>query len=153
MAFKGVIKMAESPIVLVVDDDPHMLSVITKSLQKMGNYTVVTANDGVEGLERYFEVHPDCMVIDIKMPNMDGYQLVRALRGDPASASTALVILTAMAQERDKYKGLAAGADQYLLKPVRPVDLVQAVKTAIELCQEDREKRLQDMAELDPPQE
>jgi CheY-like chemotaxis protein len=138
--------------VLVVDDDPHMLSVIEKSLKLLGKYTVFTANDGVEGLERYFDIHPDCMVIDVKMPNMDGYQLVRALRGDPESRETPLVILTAMAQDRDKYKGMASGADQYLLKPVKPTELVEAVQIAISIGQSERNQRLLELAKIEPPE-
>jgi len=138
--------------VLVVDDDPHMLSVISKSLQIIGKFHVELATDGVQGLERFFEVHPDCVVIDVKMPEMDGYQLVRALRGDPDSLATPMIILTAMAQQRDKFIGMASGADRYLLKPVKPIDLVEAVRAAIAMSNEERERMVQKRAlELEDP--
>jgi len=132
--------------VLVVDDDPRMLSVISKSLHIIGKFHVELATDGVQGLERFFEVHPDCVVIDVKMPEMDGYQLVRALRGDPDSLATPMIILTAMAQQRDKFIGMASGADRYLLKPVKPVDLVEAVRAAIAMSSEERERMVQQRA-------
>src|SRR5690348_16378465 len=91
--------------VLVVDDSANLRALVAESLRKLGNFTVVTAEDGAEGLRRYFEVHPDCVVIDVKMPGLDGYQLVRALRGDPASSATPLVFLTAMIQDKDRLAG------------------------------------------------
>jgi DNA-binding response OmpR family regulator len=143
-------RISTTPIVLVVDDDPHMLSVISKALQIVGHFEVETAEDGVIGLERFFEIHPQCVVIDVKMPHMDGYQLIRALRGDPESAATPLVILTAMAQDKDKFRGMASGADRYLLKPVRPDVLVQNVREAIRISQLERQQRLREMAGDDP---
>src|SRR5215475_9336046 len=99
--------------VLVVDDDPDLLQLLTDGLELLGNFTVVSATDGMQGLERFFEVRPDCMIIDVKMPGLDGYQLVRALRGDPESAATPLIILTAMAQDQNRMAGLVSGVDQY----------------------------------------
>ena len=64
--------------VLVVDDDLDLLQLLTDGLELLGNFTVVSATDGVQGLERFFEIRPDCMIIDIKMPGLDGYQLIRA---------------------------------------------------------------------------
>ena len=81
---------------------------------------MVGVSDGISGLEQFYELRPQCVVIDIKMPGLDGYQLVRALRGDADSASTPLIILTALAQQKDQFAGLAAGADLYLIKPVTP---------------------------------
>src|SRR5262245_5504371 len=114
--------------ILVVDDHPHLLDLVKRSLEFLGHYHVVTAEDGAQGLGRYIEIHPDCVVIDVKMPGLDGYQLVRAIRGDPETARTPLVILSAMAQEKDMLGGLLAGADVYLLKPVEPPDLVAAIE-------------------------
>ena len=133
--------------VLVVDDNPALLDLIAESLTMIGNYTVVTARNGVEGLERYYEVRPHCMVIDAKMPGLDGYQLVRALRGDPATAATPLVILTAMVQDKDRFQGLAAGADQYLLKPIKPRELVEAIQHAITVSADARAEALRRLAE------
>ncbi|MFI5273342.1 MAG: response regulator transcription factor [Ktedonobacterales bacterium] len=133
--------------VLVVDDNRRLLAFIGDALTELGGYTVVTAEDGIKGLELYFALRPDCMVIDVKMPGLDGFQLVRALRGDPASASTPLIILTAMAQGRDRLAGLLAGVDQYLLKPVDPMELVTAIQQAITLGDDERRRRLRQLAD------
>jgi len=129
--------------VLVVDDNPHLLEYIIDALEELGTFHVETAGDGATGLDRYFEVRPDCMVIDIKMPGLDGYQLVRALRGDPDSATTALIILTALPQDADRLAGLLSGADQYLVKPVKPQELVAAIEQAIRVSQDERARRWQ----------
>ncbi|SRR5260221_7367141 len=128
--------------VLVVDDNPDLLALVAESLRKLGRFTVVTAPDGARGLERYFEVRPDCVVIDVKMPGLDGYQLVRALRGDPASRATPLIILSALSQERERLAGLLSGVDEYLVKPVSPLDLVHTVERAIDCGEEERRRRL-----------
>jgi CheY-like chemotaxis protein len=138
--------------ILVIDDNDDLLSVIAESLRKLGSFTVVTARDGSEGLERYFEVRPDCVVVDVKMPGLDGYQLVKALRGDPESSSTPVVILSAMAQPKDQLAGLLSGADEYLLKPIGPLDLVKVISLVIERSETDRYQRqraLLERADLD----
>jgi DNA-binding response OmpR family regulator len=129
--------------VLVVDDDPDLLQLLTDGLELIGNFTVVSATDGMQGLERFFEIRPDCMIIDIKMPGLDGYQLVRALRGDPESASTPLIILSALAQEQNQFAGLALGADEYLVKLVDIYDVVAAVERAVQIGAEERQRRMQ----------
>src|SRR5262249_44859074 len=119
-------------------------------------FSVVTAADGAEGLRHFYEDRRDCVVIDIRMPQLNGYQLVRALRGDPDTAGTPLIILTAMAQDIDRQGGLAAGADHYLVKPVKPLDLVAAIHHAITLSEADRRQRLRallDDALDEPPDE
>lgn len=131
--------------VLVVDDSADLRALVAESLRKLGNFTVVTAEDGAEGLRRYFEVHPDCVVIDVKMPGLDGYQLVRALRGDPASSATPLVILTAMIQDKDRLAGFLSGTDEYLMKPVSPLQLVQTIGEVIGRSEAERRQRLQAM--------
>lgn len=141
--------MADQPerryTVVLVEDNTDLLELLVPSLKRLGNFDVFVATDGVAGLEAYYQHHPDCMVIDVKMPKMDGYQLVRAIRGDPASANLPLVIMTALAQERDQFAGYAAGADSYLIKPVMPQDLVQAVRRAIQLSEEERARQLEDL--------
>jgi two-component system alkaline phosphatase synthesis response regulator PhoP len=129
------------PTILVVDDNADLLGLIADSLRKLGPFTVVTASDGSEGLERYFAVHPDCVIIDVKMPGLDGYQLMKALRGDPDSRSTPLVILSAMAQPKDQLAGLLSGADEYVLKPIGPQGLVNVISTVIGRSEAERCRR------------
>jgi CheY-like chemotaxis protein len=131
--------------VLVVDDSEELRALVADSLRKLGHFSVVTAKDGAEGLELFFQVHPDCAVIDVKMPGLDGYQLIRALRGDPASRATPLVILSAMVQEKDKLAGLLSGGDEYLLKPVGPLELVQTISRVLGRSEEERQQRLRSL--------
>lgn len=127
--------------VLVVDDDPDLIALITDGLRMLGGYEVFIASNGATGLERFFEVQPDCVVVDVRMPGLNGFQFVRALRGDPATAQTPIVVLSALAQDRDEAAGLLSGADAYLFKPARMADLVQALERAIQLTDEQRWQR------------
>jgi CheY-like chemotaxis protein len=136
--------------VLLVDDNPLLLEFMQDALHELGDFLVATATNGIEGLEQYYQVHPACVVIDVKMPGLNGYQLVRALRGDPETAQTPLILLTALAQDIDQFAGLAAGADQYLRKPIDPLELVQAIYRAIQLSDEERFQRLSVLAEEHP---
>ena len=132
--------------VLIVDDNDELLKSLQFALSALGPFNIVTASDGAEGLERAYEVRPHCIVIDVKMPGVDGLQLARALRGDPETASIPLVILSALIQEKDQTVGMLAGADQYLTKPTKPQELVEAVHQAIRLSEDERLRRLQQLA-------
>jgi putative two-component system response regulator len=145
-------KMSVPPIpILIVDDNPDLLRMYQLTLPLMSDdtFAITVANDGVAALDVFYAAspRPACVVIDIKMPQLDGYQLVRLLRGDPDSADTPLVILTAMAQDYQRFNGLASGADHYLLKPIEPSDLIAAIHRAIALSHEERERRYQSLAE------
>ena len=76
--------------VLVIDDDPALLTAITRGLDLIGGFDVRTAKDGASGLDQFFSTHPDCVVVDVRMPGLNGYQFVRALRGDRETAETPL---------------------------------------------------------------
>ena len=90
---------------------------------------------------------PDCVVIDVMMPGIDGFQLAHALRGDPETAEIPLVMLTALAQEENRLAGLLSGADRYLVKPVRIPDLIEAIQAAIATSRAEREHTLRELAE------
>jgi DNA-binding response OmpR family regulator len=124
--------------VLIVDDDPDLLDMLARSLRIAGPFTIITATNGIAGLEQALSAAPDCLVIDIVMPGLDGYQLVRALRGDAATARLPLILLTALAQDKSRFVGLASGADQYLTKPVMPQQLAAAIKRAVILNDAER---------------
>jgi CheY-like chemotaxis protein len=137
--------------VLLIDDNVSLLQALAFSLEELGNFDVVSAEDGATGLEKVIETQPNCVVIDVRMPGLDGYQLVQALRGDQETADIPLVMLTAMAQDRDRFTGLAVGADTYLTKPVKPQDLAQAIRQAIETSAAERIRRYQQLAQEEPP--
>lgn len=124
-----------------MDDDPALIAALSEGLQLLGNHEVIVATDGAAGLERFFALAPDCVVVDVRMPRLNGYQLVRALRGDPATAETPILVLSALAQDREQLAGLLTGADAYLLKPVKMGDLLQAIEDAIRLTAQERQRR------------
>jgi len=100
---------ADGACVLIVDDNVELLELMATALPRISAFSVVTCEDGASALQRYYALNPRpvCVVIDVVMPEMNGYQLVRALRGDATSAATPLIILTAMAQDRDSISVLA----------------------------------------------
>lgn len=134
---------------LIIDDDLDLLPFLVDMLSVMTTYAIVTAHDGVAGLEAFDAHRPDCVIVDVKMPELDGYQFVRAIRGDPDSANTPLIMLTAMGNENDRFFGAAAGVDHYLVKPVEPEVLVAAIEQALLAGEADRQRRLQELA-LEP---
>jgi DNA-binding response OmpR family regulator len=122
--------MSEDPrTVLVADDDEDILQLVAFRLERAG-YTVVTAADGQQALAAAREHRPDLAVLDVMMPGLNGYEVTRALRGDPETAAIAVILLTARVQEADVSRGFEAGADDYLRKPFSPQELrsrVQAI--------------------------
>jgi CheY-like chemotaxis protein len=134
--------------VLVIDDDPIVLANVAEGLELLGGYEVIAASDGATGLERFFAERPDCVVVDIRMPGLSGYQFIRALRGDAQTAQTALVVLSALVQDREQLAGILSGADAYLIKPVKMAELVQAIERAVDLTPEERVDALRDVSDL-----
>ncbi len=127
--------------ILVIDDEPTLLELLRDGLSLLGGHDVEVASDGARGLERFYEVRPDCMVVDVRMPGLNGYQLVRALRGDPETAHTPIILLSALARDRDALAGMLSGADTYLFKPVKITELLAAVDRALDLTAEQRATR------------
>jgi two-component system alkaline phosphatase synthesis response regulator PhoP len=132
--------------VLVIDDDPELIALLTDGLSLLGGYEVVEANNGASGLERFYAVRPDCVVVDVRMPGLDGYQFVRALRGDRETAQTPILALSALVQDHEQLAGLLSGADAYLQKPVRMHDLLAALEHAMLLTADDRLNRQRSLA-------
>jgi CheY-like chemotaxis protein len=136
--------------VLVIDDDPDLVTLLTRGLQVLGHYDVIAATDGAKGLERVDEVRPDCIVVDVRMPGINGYQFVRALRGDAATESIPIVMLSALIQDREQLAGMLSGADAYLIKPVRLAELVQTIEQALRLSDEERRRRAKELLDAEP---
>jgi len=135
--------------VLLIDDNADLLDLLARALTYLGQFSVLRAEDGERGLELAVDSHPDCIVVDIMMPGLDGFRLVRALRGDPDTADIPVVMLTAMAQDRHRLAGLLSGADSYLVKPVKPQDLIAAIGQAIAYSSQERTSRLRSLVEGD----
>ncbi len=115
-----------SATILVVDDDPVILQLLQVNFEMEG-FTVITAADGREGVDRTRADRPDIVVSDVMMPKMSGIELVAELKNDPDTAGIPVLLLTAKAQQADIGAGIDAGADDYVTKPFEPLDLVDRV--------------------------
>jgi two-component system response regulator MprA/two-component system response regulator PrrA len=116
--------------VLVVEDSPTIASVVKYFLELEG-FDVLLAADGLAGLEMAQREHPQVIVSDVNMPGMGGVAMVKALRADPSHANVRILMLTSEASIEAESEGLAAGADDYLLKPVEPRRLAARVKALL----------------------
>lgn len=139
--------------VLVIDDNPTIVELIKYAVNLQGRYDVVVAYDGVEGLERIYLERPDCVIIDVKMPRMDGYQLARCLRGDPRTLNVPLIILSAMTREQDQMTGYLSGVDEYLTKPFKPSALNAAIERVLLLTPADRQRRIDQLVQAQSERE
>jgi two-component system alkaline phosphatase synthesis response regulator PhoP/two-component system response regulator VicR len=113
--------------ILAVDDERHIVRLVEVNLQRAG-YEVVTAYDGREALEKVQSENPDLVVLDVMMPYMDGFEVLKNLKADPATAEIPVIMLTAKAQDADVFKGWQSGVDCYLTKPFNPMELLTFVK-------------------------
>jgi CheY-like chemotaxis protein len=137
----------EQDRVLLIDDDPILIRLLFDALTMLGNYAVTLATDGALGLEELMASPPDCIVVDIRMPHLDGLQFVRALRGDPATADIPVVVQSALVQDREVLAGMLSGADAYLLKPVKIDDLLHAIEQSLALSADQRRQRMEFLAQ------
>jgi DNA-binding response OmpR family regulator len=115
------------PTVLIVDDEPRIVDLARDYLEHAG-FEVVTASDGAAALESARRVQPDLVVLDLGLPEIDGLEVTRQLRG---SSAIPIVMLTARDDELDRVLGLELGADDYLTKPFSPRELVARVKAVL----------------------
>jgi len=113
--------------ILIVDDDPHIRQLAAVFLKDEG-YDIIQASDGVEALAKLETTKVDLVVLDIMMPNMDGWELCRQLR---ESYDMPLLMLTAKGETTDKVQGFQLGTDDYLVKPFEPLELVVRVKALL----------------------
>lgn len=116
--------------VLVADDDPDVRDVVVFKLQQSG-HEVLVAEDGGVALELARSGSPDLAVLDVMMPRVNGLDVCRELRSDPATAGIPIILLTARAQEGDIENGFAWGADDYLTKPFSPRELDSRVRAVL----------------------
>jgi CheY-like chemotaxis protein len=116
--------------ILIIDDDPDTLRLLGILLGRMGHRTIAAPN-GKQGLKMALEEQPDLVVLDIMMPEMDGYDVARRLRHNPETAKIPILMFTARSQTQDKVTGYDAGADLFLVKPIHPVELNAHVKVLL----------------------
>jgi len=113
--------------VLVVEDSLAQRQMISDLLKGSG-LTVSVAGNGVEALERVRDYVPDIVVLDIVMPQMNGYELCRRLKADPKTQNVPVVMCSSKGEEFDRYWGMRQGADAYIAKPFQPMELIGTVK-------------------------
>ncbi len=113
--------------ILVADDEASIRQIVEARL-KMAGFEVVTAGNGEEALERYYEVHPDLVVLDIMMPHMDGLQVCKQIR---KRDTTPIIMLTAKGDIADRINALEMGADDYIIKPFSPRELEARIKAVL----------------------
>lgn len=116
--------------VLVVDDEPDFVELIAHGLQANG-FHCSEAFSGMEALAKARKVKPDAVILDIMLPDLDGFTVCEMLRRDPLNSNIAVLMMTCLNGQMSRFSGLAAGADDYLTKPVKLADLVSHVRSSI----------------------
>ena len=113
--------------ILLVDDDPVLLEVLSTVLD-LEEFTVVTAEDGEQALAAVARAQPQVVVCDVAMPGIDGFEVCRRLKGDPATSQLPVILLTAHGGPQERQAGLDAGCDAYLTKPFSPLELIERLR-------------------------
>lgn len=131
---------ADGARVLVVDDVAANVRMLA-SLLKTRGFAVLTAASGREGLDKVLSEHPDLVLLDVMMPDMSGYDVCRAIRANAATETLPVVMVTALDQTEERVKGIEAGADDFISKPVSPPELLARVRSLLRI------KRLHDRVE------
>ena len=131
---------------LIVDDDPNILEMLGLVLEDAG-HTVRVVSDGLEAIVAIEQSAPDCMVLDLMMPGLDGHGVLRTMRGRDLAADTRVLVLTCKVHAGEFIEAWQLGADEYVTKPVDPFQLVERLHTLLEIpvpqLQEEREAKLE----------
>ncbi|MBE7551851.1 MAG: response regulator [Anaerolineales bacterium] len=121
---------SQGPRILIVDDDPDIVIFASDRLEHLG-FQVQIARNGIEGLKKTRTEKPDLLILDVMMPEMDGYEVCRQLKADPETRQIPILMLTAKGQLPDKVRGFDIGADDYLAKPYENAELEARVKALL----------------------
>lgn len=132
--------------IMIVDDDPNIGLLVEMTLRKKGNFDIVNCSSGEMALERLGKDQPDLMLLDIMMPGIDGYEVCRTVKGNPATKLISIIMLSARREMVDKIKGMDLGADDYIVKPFDPDELLSRVKARLRI--RELEKDLLDARQL-----
>ena len=126
--------------ILVVDDDPTMVKLINVNL-KLNNYSVVEATSGEQALDVLVNEPLDLVVLDIMMPGVDGWEVLRRIRSGKETEELPVILVTAKTQDSDVIRGWELGADEYVIKPFNPLLLVEVIKMVLDRSYEERLER------------
>lgn len=124
-------------LILIADDDEDIVRFVEVNLRLEG-FDVATAFDGEQALHAAYDQHPDLILLDVMMPKVDGFEVCQRLRSDGRTRNISVIMLTAKSLSADKVVGLTAGADDYMIKPFDPIELVARVKSALRRSKEMR---------------
>lgn len=116
--------------ILIIDDSPTELHLFQNMLEKNGFHTLV-ADSGEEGIRQAHAARPDCILMDVVMPGMNGFQATRKLTQDPITSSIPVIMITSKDQETDKIWGMRQGAVEYLVKPVSEKQLASKINAVM----------------------
>ena len=123
--------------VLIVEDDPHTVGLVTLYLRQDG-HSVLSAMDGISGLDLFREHNPDLVVLDLMLPRLDGLEVCRTVR---AESEAPIIMLTARVEEEDRIAGLEMGADDYVTKPFSPRELAARIRAVLRRTTQDEAAR------------
>lgn len=123
--------------ILVVDDEPSVVQIVTYALARKG-YQVTQAFDGRQALDSVATETPDLVVLDLMMPNVDGWKVYQTLKTEPKYETVKVVVLTGVGEFENQLKSLQFGVDEYITKPFKAADLVQAVSDALNKEKDER---------------
>ncbi len=124
-------RQRERPLILTADDDPTTTAIIRAVVTRNG-MDCETASDGRAALERARALVPDAMILDVNMPFLDGFEVLAAMRNDPALQEIPVIVLTSVQQESDVVRGFVLGADDYVVKPFNPMELLARLRRVVE---------------------
>ena len=116
--------------ILIVDDSPTELHLFQNMLQK-GGFETLVADSGEDGIRQAEAARPDCILMDVVMPGMNGFQATRKLTHDPRTSNIPVIMITTKDQETDKIWGMRQGAVEYIVKPIGQKELVEKIKTVM----------------------
>lgn len=119
--------------IMIVDDDPNIGLLVEMTLRKKGNFDIINCSSGEMALERLAKEQPDLMLLDIMMPGIDGYEVCRTIKGNSETKFISVIMLSARREMGDKIKGMDLGADDYIVKPFDPDELLSRVKARLRI--------------------
>lgn len=120
--------------ILVVEDDAELVELLCFNLKKAG-FSVGTASDGIEALKKARSLAPDLILLDLMLPELDGFAVCETLRRDPALADVPVIVLTALSSQLARLTGLDSGANDYITKPFSPKHLLSRVRALLASAQ------------------
>jgi two-component system phosphate regulon response regulator PhoB len=123
--------------ILIIEDEPDVVDLLTLQLRKAGGFTALSATDGAEGLKKARSESPALIVLDLMLPRMSGLELCKVLKTDSSTRHIPIIMLTARAEEVDRIVGLEFGADDYVTKPFSPREMILRIKAILRRGQND----------------